>query len=67
MTVRHEMAGLRATSARSETRVTCERDKQDVRDRRGPKAEGRGSKFRTLQPSDRFTRRAFPASLARLA
>ena len=43
-----EMVEWRATSARSETRVTCERDKQNVRDRRGRKAEGRGSKFRTL-------------------
>jgi hypothetical protein len=43
MTVRLEMAEWRATSAKSETRVTCAI--------RRLKAEGRGSKFRTLQPS----------------
>ena len=40
--------------------VNCERDEQDVRDRRD-------SKFRKLQPSDHLTRPAFPASLACLA
>jgi hypothetical protein len=43
--------------------VNCERDNQDGRDRRDPKAEGRGLKFRTLQLSDRP---ACPAFLARL-
>jgi hypothetical protein len=46
------MADWRATSARSETRVTCERDKQDVRDRRDTKFEVLGSKFRKPRTSD---------------
>jgi hypothetical protein len=44
MKVRREMAECRATSARSETRVSCERDKQDTRDRHYTKFR----KFRTL-------------------
>jgi hypothetical protein len=47
--------------------VKRERDKQDVRDRRDPKFEVLGSKFRKLQPSDHLTRPAFLASLACLA
>jgi hypothetical protein len=43
--------------------VNGERDNQDGRD---PKAEGRGSKFRTRQPLDRLARPAFLASLARI-
>jgi hypothetical protein len=46
--------------------VNGERDNQDGRDRRDPKAEGRGSKFRTRQPLDRLARPAFLASLARI-
>ena len=40
--------------------MKCERDKQDVRDKRD-------SKFRKLQPSNHLTRPDFPASLACIA
>jgi len=40
--------------------------KRGGRDWRGPKSEGRGSKFRTLHPSGRLARPAFPAGRASL-
>jgi len=51
----------RTTSARGETRVNCERYRRDT------KCWVLRSRIRTLQPPDRLTSRAFPASLARLA
>jgi hypothetical protein len=46
--------------------VNCERDNQDGRDGRDPKAEGWGLKFRTLQLSDRPACPACPAFRASL-
>ena len=62
MKVRREMAECRATSARSGTRVNCERDKQDARTGTTRSSENFG-----LRTVVRLTSRAFPASLDRLA
>jgi hypothetical protein len=41
------------------SRVKRERDRQDVRDRRGPKAEVFGTSTPDIRPSDRLTPSAF--------
>ena len=59
--VRFMLAALSTSGKREASLVNCERDRQDLRDRRGSQFEVLGSKFRTLQPSAFSLQPASPA------